>query len=534
MGELAEIGRRVTKNATTLSGFNALGVLAALAQDVAMAAMFGLGLRTDAFFLAYTIPQFVAMILAGSMQVVLIPIFSQAQNETWGEATPWRPFRLIATTWALVLLAVSALGVLLASPMLRVVGAGVGAEQQALAAWLARILFVMIPFLGLSEVMRAALIARDHYVSSSAGNLVRYGASLLVMIALGTRMGISAVAWGYLGGAALQMLWLGGAVLWAGGSLRPAWDPREPLLRESFRLVAQRMSGVAIRRTRTILERFLASFLPPGSITALSYAQRVSMSMWQLFANSVSTAILPDLSTAAREGRLDRMRQVMAMGFRLLSFVTWPVATAVAVLSLPLIRLLFERKAFDAAASVQIAGLLRIYIFSIPALVLVQIFLAPHYARRDARIPLIHMAWILALNSVLAILLTPILGVTGLALAYTLSAFASLVRSYRVAERTLGSLQRLGMWAYLGRIALACAAVALVMWGTGWSVSYAGIGSGGLERLLVLSLSGLVGAVIYVGIARAFGLAELELLTQLLSSLFSRRRRQPGREREAA
>ncbi|HEY63641.1 MAG TPA: murein biosynthesis integral membrane protein MurJ [Caldilineae bacterium] len=519
MSQLPEFGRRLARNAATLSAFNAAGVLAALAQDVVMAALFGLGRDTDAFFLAYTVPQFVVLTLAGSVQEALIPIFSGAGRGGEDGEDPWRAIRLVVSTWALILAGVGVIGYVLANPLVRVIGAGAPIAQRAQTVQLARLLFWMIPLLGLSEILRAALISQDRYALASAGNLMRYSVSLAVMVTLGVSLGISAVAWGYLGGALLQLVWMVCAILWIGGSLRPLWAPKDPLLKESLRLMGQRMGGIAIRRTRTILERFLASFLPPGSITALTYAQRVSMSLWQVFANSVSTAILPDLATAAQERRVGQMREMVAKGIRLLSVVVWPVAVGGAVLSLPLIRLLFERRAFHAAASVHTARLLQIYVLSIPALVLVQVLLAPHYARKDARTPMVHMIWMLALNGVLAVALTPLWGTAGLALAYTLASFASLARSYYLAERMMGSFRDVALLSYLGRVGLACSVMAAVTWTVAWRLSSLRLAPGALSLVIELGASSLVGGIVYLAMARWLKLGELRELARLLPGL---------------
>ena len=510
------LSRRVAKNATILSGFNALGVVAALGVDVLIAAFFGLGAATDAFFLAYTIPQFLRFVLTGSFQATLIPVFSAEARTNDGDPALWRLFRLIGTLTGVGLVGVSVLGCVLAVPLLRVVGSGLPAGDRLLAAGLARILFFVLPGLGLSEVMRSVLIARDHYMASSAGNLVNFIVILAVTATLGQRMGIQAVAWAYLTGAVAQTIWLTGAVLLAGGSIRPAWDPADPGLREALGLVGERMGGIALRRSGTVFERFVASFLPVGSVTALTYGQRVSLSLWQIFANSVSTAVLPDLSAAAQQGLVVQVRKGLAVGFKLLSFVIWPAATGLAVLSLPVVRLLFQRGAFNAVAATQIAGLVRVYAFSIPALALVQIFLAPHYAQKDARTPTVHMAVILGVNVLLVSTLAWQFGVTGLAWAYTLSALVSLVRSYWVAGRKLGSLGDLGLLGYSGLVGLACLGMAVIVGAGAWLTTRLEGAASDLWLLVELVVLSGLGILAYAAITHLLGMQEFSQLINLV------------------
>ena len=372
----------------------------------------------------------------------------------------------------------------------------------------------------MSEIIRSALIAHDRYVVAAVATLINFGAILAVVALSARQTGIHALAWGYVTGSVVQLLWLLGGLIWTGGSLRPAWDPHDPGLREALRLIGQRMSGIALRRSSMLFERFVASFLPAGSITALTYSQRVSLSLWQVFANSVSTAVLPTLTASAQRGLIPQVRKGMAVGFRLLSFVVWPAATGLAVLSVPIVQLLFQRGAFDPAATAQTAALLRIYAFSIPALALVQIFLAPHYAQKDARTPTVHMIVILLLSLVLTGSLTWLFGVIGLATAYTLSAFASLGRSYWIAERKLGDFGDLGLLRFLSLVALACMTMAVpVLGGNHLIIQALGTTSGVLLGIQLLALSG-AGALVYAGVTHLLGLRELSKLVSAARGRF--------------
>jgi len=279
-----------------------------------------------------------------------------------------------------------------------------------------------------------------------------------------------------------------------------------------MRLLVTRASGIGLRRSGLIFERFLASVLPTGGVTALSYARRRSLALIKIFANSVSTAILPTLSASAQTGDRPALRRSLRLGYRLLSYVTWPAAMLMAALSVPLVRVLFQRGAFEATDTALTAGLLAIYAPSVPALALVQVLLTPHYAWRDASTPTRHMAWMLGVNVVLAWGLMRLGGVYGLAWATTLTALLSAGRGYWLL-RHLGGLDIGG---YTARVVVAACVAGLSAWG-GWALAgRLGWMGSTAEALLVTAIIALLGGLFYLAMGQLLGLDELPHLLQLV------------------
>ena len=300
----------IVRHSAVISLFNGLGVLGGLVLDMVVAALFGLGQATDGFFLAFTVPQFVMLVLQGSFVSGLVPVLTGLQD---GESTrAWTVFSCLLNLSGALLVAISALGWLAAGWITGVVGAGLELPQRAQAVSLARILFLMLPPLGLAEVMRAQLNAMERFAVPAAGNVVRHMGALATLLLGYHTWGIRALAFGYVVGALAQMVLLAVAIAWAGGRYRFSWSLADPDVREGMRLLMTRAGGIGLRRSVLILERFLASFLPAGSVTALSYARRISLSLFQVFANSVSAAILPALGLGSGRRRTGTPPQTAA------------------------------------------------------------------------------------------------------------------------------------------------------------------------------------------------------------------------------
>jgi len=502
----------IVRHSATMSIFNGLGVLGGLALDMAVAALFGLGRDTDGFFLAFTVPQFVMLVLQSSYVSGLVPVLTGLQDGDPERA--WTVFSRLLNLNGLAIVAISVLGWLGAGWITALVGAGLSAAQQVEVAQLARILFLMLPPLALAEVLRAQLNALQQFAVPSASNVVRYVGALATLL-LGHRVwGIRALAVGYVIGALVQMVFLGVALALAGGRYRLSWNPADPDVRAAMLLLVTRAGGIGLRRSGLIFERFLASFLPAGSVTALSYGRRMSLSLYQVFANSVSTAILPSLSASARAGDQAAQRRDLRLGYRLLSLITWPAAALMAALSVPIVQLLFQRGAFDAADTSLTAALLTIYALNVPALALVQVLLTPLYAGRDAGTPTRHMAWMLGINILLAWALMRFLGVNGMAWAATFTAALSLGRAYWL----LRHLGRLDLSGFTVRVVGASCIAGLAAWAT-WTLLARVPGSGSpMITLFAAVAAGALGGLLYIAAIWLMRLEELPHLGQLLRS----------------
>jgi putative peptidoglycan lipid II flippase len=307
------------------------------------------------------------------------------------------------------------------------------------------------------------------------------------------------------------MLLLAVEVARAGGRYHFSWSTHDPDLRAAMRLLFTRAGGMGMRRCGLIVERFLASFLPAGSVTALSYARRVSLALYQVFANSVSTAILPTLSAAAEAGNREALRRSLRLGYHMLSFVAGPAAALMAALSAPIVWVLFQRGAFDAADTALTAELLTVYALGVPALALVQVLLTPWYAGQDAGTPTRHMLWMLGVNILLAWILVRFMDALGLAWASTLTAFLSVARARWLLRRMSG----LRLESYSVRVVAASGLGGLAAWGTWALVSSWGWAGRTALVLLAAIAAGAVGGLVFLAAGQLLRLNELPRVLRL-------------------
>jgi putative peptidoglycan lipid II flippase len=233
------------------------------------------------------------------------------------------------------------------------------------------------------------------------------------------------------------------------------------------------------------VERFLASFLPAGSITILNYAWVVVNSLGgAIFFRSVVVALLPRLSEVRRDD--DASRRIVGDGVRLMSLISIPLTAAVIVLAEPLVTLLFQRGAFTVRAAMLLSSVLAIYALQFPLDAITRGFQSFWYSRLDTRVPFHNVALGVGLDVVLAAALVWPFGVKGLALAYVLSSVGNLIHGYVTVDRRI----RVRLPALLPTLAKIVIASALAGMSAAATATLLPDSTGLLHRLLAVAAPG--------------------------------------------
>lgn len=462
-------GRQLLAGSATVSLFNGLGVLAGFALDALVAALFGVGLYTDAFFSAWRLPYLITTVLTMAANATLVPVFARelVSPAQAGAALPSNAsaqqgtglpasdpglsdfFSRVFNAVVLLLALLAGLGVLFSPWLVSALFGGLPAESVALAASLSRILFLTVFFTGAVEVLRSALYAHQIFGLPTAINFVRSGVVIVIML-VGLPLirahpqpdiaGLTLLAWGYVAGVCAQLLLLAWqtarrtALRW-----RPRFDLAHPSLRRLARLSAAPTAGAVLRQGINLAETVIASYLPPGSVTILNYANRLTFVVSSVFLSSVTTASMPMLSQALSAGRRQQVRQTLLSALRLVTFLALPLGIGLAFLGVPVIRLLLERGRFSPEASQVTGAVLSLYALSILCLGYFRVVQAYFYAALKAGTVLVLFLVMAVVTIGLDLALAPVLGVQGIALGFSLATLlVTVLGLWQLAREDLG------------------------------------------------------------------------------------------------
>jgi putative peptidoglycan lipid II flippase len=485
----------ILKDSAVIATFSGLGLAAALLMDVTVAFRFGMGASTDALFTALTMPQLMASVLGTTMTPVLVPLFARTRLES-GEGRNWRLFSNLANLTLILLLGVALSGVAFSPVIVLVSAPGLNQATRQVAIGLNRVLFLSVALAGFGEVVRAMLNSQRHFAVPAAATMAPYLMGAIVVALAGGRFGIQAAAVGYVLGYAIRILVLMAALVFHGGRYHLLLDVRDPTLKQVGQLVVPLLLAQGLGQGGIWAERFLASFLPVGSISALAYARRMLRALNLATVNSVSNALLPRFSLLASALNFPKLRRSVVLGIKASWGVCAPLAVGVMVASTPLVGLLFGRGAFDAVAVSTAASILMLYMPGLPFMALLQLVVSPHYAFQDTKTPLFIRVVSLAILLLLQLALSRTLGVRGLAVALSLSNVAAAAVAFIILRRRIGDFGQ-DLWQYGLKIGSAAVIMGLAILLLSWGMATQAVASTTLSRIAHLSAIGALGVTVY-------------------------------------
>ena len=493
--------------------------VAGLVRDMVVAAIFGAGMVTDAFFVAFTIPNLLRRFFAeGSLTAAFVPTFTDVlHHEGTDEAR--RVVRICWTLLLLVLACVTILGILSSPWLVKLIGYGFSgtAGKLALTDLLNRLMFPYIFFVSLVALFAGVLNVSGHFLLPALSpvllNLAMIGSALVLAPRLDEP--VTALAYGVLLGGILQFAMQIPVLFRHGYDLRPDFNFRHSAVVRVVKLMLPGILGVAIYQINVVVTRLMASFLEEGSVSWLYYGQRLFEFPQGVFVVSLAQAILPTMSRQAASDDLDGFRESLHFALILIMLVTIPAAVGLVLCNQAVYSLFFMRGSFSAFDVSQSAIALAWYAPGLLFVGLSRVAVPCFYAMKDTRTPVIISFWTLLVNVVSGLLLMQFMGHAGLALALTIaSVFNALTLIVLLAKR-LGKLDVAGIFiTTLRTIPGLCSmaiVVSLILGQADWLTT-----GPFMMRLVVLCAAVLSGSLVYVIGLWLFGVSEIKQVWSMI------------------
>lgn len=484
-------------------------------RDLVLARTFGAGPATDAFFVAFRLPNLLRRLVGeGALASAFIPVFTD-YLATRPRAEALRMFRAVSGAMTVALVLLTLLGVLLAPWLVRVMAPGFFAHPTTghLTVQLTRVMFPYLLLVGLSALAMGILNAHRHFLAPALAPVMLNLAIIAAALGLAPhlREPVLALCAGVLAGGLGQLLIQLPALARRGVLLAPSLEPDHPAVRRIGRLLAPLLLGQSATQLNILVDTIIASFLAEGSVSYLYYADRLVEFPLGVFGIALATAVLPALSEEGARRDLARLHALYWFALRVAVFVSAPAAVGLYVLRDPLVRVLYQRGEFGLAEAVGTAWALGFYAPGLLGFAAVKIGAQAFYALGDTRTPVRVAIAAMAFNSALALGLARPLAHGGLALATSAAATAHAVALAILLGRRLGQGPDAATGQALARTGAASAALGLglALASRGWPTD-----AGRLAE--ALWLGGLIagGALVYFGVHAWFGSAELAVLRE--------------------
>jgi len=477
-------------------GVAVLMLCSALAQfgiDLVIAFQFGSTPQTDALFVALSVPLMVFLMLSASTRFSLVPILVEFQQAgsgiTFGQVVP----NLLVGVFLVGSLAAAGCGLL--SPwIVRLLAPGFTSPEAHQAAGLLRVVSPLLLFGPLAVMMEAILNSLERFHQPAARNLFLGTMVIVTTVSLRRWLGIYSVSWGYLLAFAVFTVSLVPTAWRAGVGERPRFRWPDPSLRKLVRTSQWPLLGNLLLQGMRLFERGLASYLGPGSVSALNYGNRIVQGLQTILAFSAITVTLPQMSHLVLEERWAEVRRLVRFNLKMGFFLAIPVTAIVMALHRPLVQMLFEHGRFGHEATVATASLLFYYAPSLVFFCLQPILTATLYAFQDTKGPFIQLATRTALMLLLELTFVRYWGLIGIAAATTIARVLLFTGLMRLVQQRVGTIWDQGLYRFLVRVLALGTGIGLGLKGItqGWGWERGSSGEWSTVALLLLVFAALL------------------------------------------
>jgi putative peptidoglycan lipid II flippase len=484
----------------TVSGMTLLSRILGFVRDFVIARTFGAGMVTDAFFVAFRLPNLLRRLFAeGAFSQAFVPILAEYRNRRGEQETKTLVDR-VASILFLALIVVSAVGAAAAPVLIAVTAPGFAADAEKfqLTVELTRITFPYILFMSLVALAAGILNTWSRFA------LPAFTPVLLNLSFIGMALfaapwfdpPVLALAWAVLLGGAMQLAIQLPALAKIG--MLPSFDPvwRDEGVQRVLKLMAPAVLGVSVAQISLLINTIFASFLESGSVSWLYYADRLMEFPAGLLGAALGTILLPSLAKTHASGQTEDFSALLDWGLRLTLMLTLPASLALAMLAVPLLSTLFQYGAFSASDVLRTREALVAYSIGLSGLILVKVLAPGFYARQDIRTPVKIALITLALTQIMNFAFIGWLKHAGLALSIGLASCFNAGMLWR-GLRQRGVYQPQAGW---GVFMLKLLAALIVLGSVLWFASAgdtAWLAMSGGQRVLQLSAIVLAGILSY-------------------------------------
>jgi putative peptidoglycan lipid II flippase len=484
----------------TVSGMTLLSRVLGFVRDFVIARTFGAGMLTDAFFVAFRLPNLLRRMFAeGAFSQAFVPILAEYHNRR-GDAETKQLIDRVGTLLFVILLVVAALGVATAPLLIYVTAPGFSsdADKFALTVELTRITFPYILFMSL-VAMAAGVLNTWRRFALPAFTPVLLNLSFIAMALFAAPWfdpPVLALAWAVFIGGMAQLVLQVPALKNIGMLPRWDWAPTDPGVHRILLLMGPAVLGVSVSQISLVINTIFASFLPAGSVSWLYYADRLMEFPAGLLGAALGTILLPSLSKAHADTQPEEFSALLDWGLRLTLALTLPAALALAILAVPLLATLFQHGAFTAEDVLQTRTALVAYSVGLSGLILVKILAPGFYARQDIKTPVKIALITLVATQAMNLAFIGWIKHAGLALSIGLASCLNAGMLYRGLRARGVFMPKPGWLGFMLRLGLALVAMGLALhFVMGGELTWLSMAAG--ERLWRLALLVVVGAGTY-------------------------------------
>lgn len=514
---------KIVKTTGIVSSATLLSRILGLVREQMFAYLFGAGFSMDAFVAAFRIPHLLRDLFAeGALATAFIPVFTDHLANK-GKKEAFYLGNLVINTLLIALSLVIILGIVFAPFLVQLIAPGFGevAGKIELTTKLTRILFPFLALVSLAAVIMGMLNSFGHFATPAlAPTMFNVGVILagfvlcpffdppILGIALGALLG-------GLGQLGIQIP----KVRKQGFRYKPVLNFQHPGLRRILVLMTPAVFGIASTQINIFVATHLASLLPQGSVSYLSYSFRLMYFPLGVFGVAIATVTLPFVSIHAAKNRMDEVLSTFSSSLKLVFFLIIPSTIFLMVAAEQIISLLFQHGKFQYMDTVATSRALVLYSLGLLGFAIIRVTAPVFYSLKDTKTPVIISAISVAINVILNIILMRPLGYLGLALATSIAGWLNAVLLLWRLDKKIGPFDLENLFKTLSRIFLASLCTGLLVW-VFFTLYQPNLGIASLsQRVLLVFVALGLGLLAYVSVCRFLNVRELQKVFDIFKGI---------------
>ena len=490
-------------------------------RDILIASRFGTGIYADAFWMAFRLPNTLRdMVGEGATDAAIVPILTEYRHTRTPEEY-WEVAQVMLNLMLTVLVALSAIGVIFAPLLVRMIAPGFleSPEKFAITVLLTRMVFPYVLLIGIVAYSKGVLNSFHYFLSPALAPVVLNATMIMALLFLCPIIGVKGIIVGVLAGGVLQVLLQIGPLKKKGFTFGKGFRLAHPIAKRIGKLLLPRAIGAGVYQLSVLVDTILASMawiVGSGGVSALQYSSRLVQLPLAVFGISLVTAALPKMSKEVASKDMAAFKDTIAFSMRSVFTVMIPAAAGLIVLARPIIKTLFQRGAFDTYSADITSSALFFYAFGLAAYAGIKVLVSAYYSMGDTKTPVKTAAVALIANVILNVTLMWPLKIGGLALATSIAAVLNLVILYILLIKRIGDIDTKSLIISLVKIISATSVMALfTVHVTGQIMSIAGTGT--LKIIMGLLIIILLSALIYLICAYALNVRGVRRAWRMLT-----------------
>ncbi|HEY0827930.1 MAG TPA: murein biosynthesis integral membrane protein MurJ [Bacilli bacterium] len=442
-----------------------LSRLLGLARNILLTNEFGVGIETDAFNMAYTLPLALFLVVPGAISAVMIP----AMKGLIGDENGLRRnelFHKALTAILLLFMVISAAGMLWSEQIVSLLAYGFSAEKQEMTR---ELLIIMMPsalFIGMIAVFSSILNAHHKFFATSFGTVINGLIVIASIYILTPQLGIKGIAWGTTAGFAVYAAYL--VVPLQKSAYTTRWNfayRKDPVLRGMGERFVPILIGIVVSQAYLILEKFMASGLGDEKITTLVLANSIVQLPVAVFAGALAVPIFPLLSEYVKKNQMQQMKDLVGRGFLYQYHLLLPASLGLILLAPEFVAIFYDHTEAFTPHDVELTAWAMIfYSMGMVGWAGRDLLTRASYAIENTKTPVIVGAVSLGVYVLLGWLFIPALDHGGLAVAFSLATYFNMLLQLWFLRRQIGTLFHVSFYLSLGKGIIAAVAMSAVIW----------------------------------------------------------------------